>query len=450
MILVVITVLTSGVSMPAGDMVLMPELHSKRLLNDLQITVATPPGHDEQGDQGDALAIGLVMRYGSTFDPEGKGGLAYFLSRMFMMRAAEKNLRDIEQELAYLGADIEVHCGWDGIHFLLQGKNVSYERALLLLYQIVAEARFEEDDFVAVRQAIMDELRKSTDPREYIRGRFEDVLFAGTTYSRPLRGTVASVSSITLGDIRYFYRRLFSPHQASLQIVGDVPVEQALQRATRIWGVWVRQDDVPFSFLRPQNPAGRQVFLEDIPESPATQFVMGGLFPRREDPRFLSAVFAGRILQERLTALMPTSLITVGLEGRRLASPFFIQGQAAADQAVAEIQQIQKAVEEMKRTPVSEDELASIRQQLIDEFNDALQSNVGIGTILLDAELYRLGSNYPAIFLNRVQLVDSEAVRQAVNEWIFSDGELIVLRGPFSIMQSTIGELGPVRRLSSR
>jgi hypothetical protein len=47
-------------------------------------------------------------------------------------------------------------------------------------------------------------------------------------------------------------------------------------------------------------------------------------------------MLAVRILQDRLTQALPTSLLTVAAEGRRLQGPFYIQGQAAADQAIDE------------------------------------------------------------------------------------------------------------------
>ncbi|HSW39547.1 MAG TPA: pitrilysin family protein [Acidobacteriota bacterium] len=434
----------SAVMVWAADNPPAPELFTKRLLNGLQITVATPP------DSGDDMAIGLVVRYGSAFDPEGKDGVAHFLSRMFMKNAAGKNLKDIERELSYIGADVEIRFDWDGFRFMLKGNSATYERSLLLLYQIIAEARFEEDHIAEVRRAILNDLQKPADPRDYIRERFEEVLFGGTTYGRSIYGTAGTVSSITIGDIRHFYRRFFSPHQASLQIVGNLPVDEVLKRATRIWGVWVQNDDVPFSFLQPQNPADLQVFIEDVPGSPAANLIMGWLFPRREDPGFLNAVMAGRILQERLTALMPTALVTVGLEGRRLASPFFIEAQASADQAVAHIQEIRKAVGEMKSSPVSEEELAAVKQKLIDEFFSALKTSAGICSVLLDAELYRLGSNYPAVFLNRVRLADVEAVRLAANTWFLKDAGLIIMRGPYSVLRPDLGILGPFRRMVPR
>jgi zinc protease len=394
------------------------------------------------------MTIGLVVRYGSAFDPAEKGGLANLVSKMLMKATADKTLKDIQDELAYLGATIEIKCDWDGFRFLLSGQSSKFERSLLLLYQVAGEAQFNEADFAAVKQSILQDLQKPPDPRKRIHAQLEGVLFGGTTYARPLEGTPKSVAAVTLGDVRLFYRKYFSPSQASLLVVGKVSASLVLQRVARIWGVWVREEDIPFTFLPPRKPAGRQIFLEDDPNSPAAQFILGSLFPRREDPAYGNALVAAHILQERLTKLLPTSLLTVGSEGRRMASPFYVQGQAAAEQAVDQIQKIQDAVEEMKRSPVSNEELADAQRLVIEEFNRGLGSADGLCAILLDSELYHLGSNYTAAFSDQIRRCDVDTIKQAANDWIFSGGEVLLIRGPAAILKPGLGPLGAIQQLT--
>jgi len=367
---------------------------------------------------------------------------------MFMRATVDKTAKNIQDELAYLEATLEVQCDWDGFRFVMRGQSPKFERSLLLLYQIVGEAQFNEADFAVVKQSILKDLQKPPDPRRRIHAQLEDVLFTGTTYGRPLGGTLASVSALTLGDVRYFYHRYFSPSQASLQIVGKVPPSTVIQRASRIWGVWVRLDDIPFTFVPPRKPAGRQIYVEDDPSSPAAQFILGNLFPRREDPAYGDALLAARILQERLTRLLPTSLLTVGSEGRRMASPFYVQGQAAAEQAAEQIQKIETAVKEMKSAPVSNDELGAAQKQLIEDFNRALGTTDGLCNIMLDAELYRLGSNYASLYTDQIRRCDVDSVQQAAKDWIFPGGEALLMRGPLTILKPALSPLGSFQQLT--
>ena len=420
----------------------LPELTFKRLMNDLQIIVAETP------DFEDDLTIGLIVRYGSAFDLSGKGGTAYLLSLLFLRGTLDKSAKDIQDELANLGASLEIQVGWDGYRFLLHGQSSKFERSLLLLQQIVTEAQFTDDDFAAAKKELLQQLQKPEDPRQEIRAVLESELFRGTTYGRRLKGSTQSVQSINIGDVRLFYRKYFTPNVAALVIAGNCQGAVVLPKATRIWGVWVRGDETPYSFLPPIKPASRNIMLQDDPASPAAQFIMGNLWPQRDDPSYYPAMLAARVLQTRLNKALPTSLITVSAEGRRLLGPFYLQGQSAASEARGEIQKILDAVEIMQTSAITAQELADAGQAWMDEFNGTLRSTSGVCNIMLDAELYRLGTNYATSFPEMIRRYDLEAVGQAAKDWIFPGGVIIIVRGPAAILKPSLEPLAMTQQVT--
>jgi predicted Zn-dependent peptidase len=322
-----------------------------------------------------------------------------------------------------------------------------FERCLYDLYQIVGDAKFNDDDFAKVKAALMQQLQTPEDPRQRARSQLEAELFNGTTYGRPMHGTPASVQNIAVGDVRWFYHRYFSPGQASLVIVGSVPAETALQKARRIWGVWVRVDDVPNTFMQAREPAGHNIFLEDDPGSPAAQYVLGNLWPTRGDPVYYSAMLAARILQARLTQVLPTSRLTVAAEGRRLRGPLYIQGQAAADQAADEINKIIDTVQAFRDSQVSSGELSKAQDQWIEEFGKTISSTDGVCNALLDSELYRLGTNYLSTFSDFVHRSSPTLVKDAADEWLLPGGMILIVHGPASILQPQLESIGTVQLL---
>jgi len=292
------------------------------------------------------------------------------------------------------------------------------------------------------------EIARPDDPRQRIRTQFANELFRGTTYGRNLRGSKPSLQNIALGDVRYFYRRYFSSGAASLIVAGSAPVQQVLQKATRIWGVWVKKEDVPYTFLPPREVAAKNIFLEDDPASPAAQFVLGNLWPRRDDPSYYAVVIAARILQGRLTKMLPTSLVTVGFEGRRMTGPFYIQGQAAADQAIGEIQKILGLAETAKESGFGAEEISETQNKWIEEFNESLSTTDGICKSILDSELYRLGTNYATNFPEFVRRNGPDAVKGAAKEWFFPGGANIFVRGPAAALKPGLESLGTVKTIA--
>jgi zinc protease len=392
------------------------------------------------------MTIGWLLRYGSAFDPAAKGGLAYLTSQMLGRATVDKTAKSLQDELGFLEAALEVQCDWDGTWILLRGRSSKFERALLLLYQIVGEAEFLQEDLDKVKAERTGQLEKLEDPRQGIRSFFEQQLFAGTTYGRPLRGTTDTLKNITLGDVRFFYNRFFSPNEASLVIVGSTAADLIFPKVSRIWGVWVRKEVVPFTFLPPRPPASQTVMLQDDPQSPAAQFILGSLWPQRGENVFYAAKLAAAVLQERLTKVLPTSLLTVGTEGRRMSGPFYIQGQAAADQTVDQVKKILEVVEAIKGSGCTRQELDWAQSRSIEEFHASFSTTDGLCKALLDSELYRLGINYLSFFDEMVNRNDLDTVKLAAKEWFLHDGVLIVVRGPAGILRPGLSSLGGTLR----
>jgi predicted Zn-dependent peptidase len=131
-----------------------------------------------------------------------------------------------------------------------------------------------------------------------------------------------------------------------------------------------------------------------------------------------------------------------------MPGPFYIQGQAAAEQAVSEIKKVLEVVEEFRNAGMSPDELAGVQKQWIEEFHKTLESTETLCNVLLDAELYRLGNNYASNFAEVVKRNNPDKMKEAVKEWIFPGGVLIYVRGPAVNLRSDLESLGPVRPAS--
>lgn len=112
----------SAIPIQAQQQSVLPELSFKRLLNDLQVTVASTPY------LSDGMTIGLSLHYGAAFDPADKGGLANLVARMLGKATIDRSSKDIQDELNFIGANLEMQCDWDGIRLLLRTQSSKFER----------------------------------------------------------------------------------------------------------------------------------------------------------------------------------------------------------------------------------------------------------------------------------------------------------------------------------
>ena len=131
-----------------------------------------------------------------------------------------------------------------------------------------------------------------------------------------------------------------------------------------------------------------------------------------------------------------------------MSGPFYIQGQAATEDAVNQILQIQETLDGMKIAPVSAEELATMQDRIIEEFNNELKTADGLCRIMMDSELYRLGSNYASSFPDRIRRSDMDAVRGAARDYFFPGKKIVILRGSISAVRADLKRLGTFKQIA--
>ena len=146
--------------------------------------------------------------------------------------------------------------------------------------------------------------------------------------------------------------------------------------------------------------------------------------------------------------MMPTSLLTVRLDSRRMPGSLYVQGQASAEESVDQVQKIEESMERMKQELVSAQELADAQNRLVEEFGNELNTPAQLCTAILDTELYRLGGYYLSSFADRIRNCDADAVRQAARDYFFPGKKIVILRGPVQELLPDLKRLGAFKQIA--
>jgi len=99
----------------------------------------------------------------------------------------------------------------------------------------------------------------------------------------------------------------------------------------------------------------------------------------------------------------------------------------------------------LKNAPVGAEELAEAKKRWIAEFKGRLETPEGICSLVLDSELYRLGTNYASSFPELVQSFDPEAVQAAAKDWLLPGGVIILVRGSMAALKAPLEALGTIQ-----
>jgi zinc protease len=170
------------------------------------------------------VSFSLSFAVGSQDDPPGKEGLAFLTGEMLADAATQKRSLDQILEALYpLASSYSVRV--DRERTTLSGR--THRDNVAAFFELYSDAflrpAFKTSDFERVKNDAINELentlRYSSD-EELGKAAFEDFVYRGTRYAHPSDGTVEGLRSITLDDVRAFYRSRFTAASALVGVGG--------------------------------------------------------------------------------------------------------------------------------------------------------------------------------------------------------------------------------------
>jgi len=136
--------------------------------------------------------------------------------------------------------------------------------------------------------------RETTNPDDMASKRWWETAFAGHPYGRPVRGTLESVPTIAVGDLRGYMKDVFARDNLKIGIVGNIDGATAGALVDKVFGALPAHAELrPVPKADPQG-LGRVVAVDlDVPQSVV---VLGGVGIPRKDPDFMAAFLVNHIL----------------------------------------------------------------------------------------------------------------------------------------------------------
>ena len=173
------------------------------------------------------VSFRFMFATGSANDPVGKEGLNTLTAMMLSDGGTrELSLVEVIEKLypmaAGVGAqaDKEVTTIVGGVHrdFLEDFYGIFRDRIL--------QPRFDPEDFERNRNQLLNYVSKSlrgSDDEELGKTLLEDMVYRGHPFGHPTAGTVAGLESITLEDVKAFYRDHYTFSALRIGLAGDLP-----------------------------------------------------------------------------------------------------------------------------------------------------------------------------------------------------------------------------------
>ena len=231
----------------------------------------------------------ITIPQGAGRETDEQLGLANVTAELLLRGTQDRDRDTFERTLEGLGASISAGVSADNITISGSVLSHNWPKVATLLAEAFEFPAFDEDEF----EALVEEIEASiidarNDDRSLARKFYAEGLFDEHPYARPVLGTETTLRSLTVDDVRTFYRTWFSSQGAILALLGDFDAGAGGDLA-KVAGKLEGTPGEATPVFPPAPPIGRRVILVDKPERTQTQMYIGHFFSRPEGAEYAAA-----------------------------------------------------------------------------------------------------------------------------------------------------------------
>src|ERR1700756_3107285 len=185
------------------------------------------PGGIEAWFVQDATVPLIAMEYGfgggASQDPADKPGVGNMVASTIDEGSGDLDSKSFHERLDRRAIELSFSVTRDNFRGSSRMLKDNKDEAFDLLHGALTSPHLANEDVERVRSQIMSGLhRDTTNPNALSSRKFLEVAFPGHPYGRPGTGTLESVPTITVADMRDYIKRVIAKDTLKIAVVGDV------------------------------------------------------------------------------------------------------------------------------------------------------------------------------------------------------------------------------------
>jgi predicted Zn-dependent peptidase len=189
------------------------------------ITEAIPHFH--------SVSLGIWINTGSRDETGPENGLAHFLEHMAFKGTGRRNAYDLAREIDQLGGAANAFTTKENTCF--HGKVLADQLPRLydLLYDIVLNPIYDENDLEKERQVILQEICTLEDtPDEYVHDLFSRCFWGDSAFGRPIMGVADTVDRFSRSLLLDYRQTHYHPERLVIAAAGRLQHQTLVDLAT--------------------------------------------------------------------------------------------------------------------------------------------------------------------------------------------------------------------------
>ncbi len=403
--------------------------------------------------------VSFTLRIDNPPVVEGdKAGVSSLLGAMLGNGTASISKDDFNEEIDFLGANL----GFSSNGAFAGSLSKYSSRILELMADAAINPLLTEEEFQKEKEKLIEGLKTQEKDVSAISGRVGGALSYGTNHAYGEFATEETVSNVTLADVKAFYQKHFNPNNAYLVIVGDVKFKDVKKLVKKLFKGWKKTELVIDAAVDSKpNVSVTQIDFVDMPNAVQSNVSLtNNVDLKMKNPDYHSVLIANKILGGGFDSYLNMNLreehgYTYGARssvGSNKYASRFTAG-ASVRNAVTDSTVVQalKEINRIKTEDVADDALANAKAKYVGDFVLALESPQTIARYALNIKINDLPSDFYTTYLEKINAVSKDDVKQAANKYFKTENAQIIVVGKGSDILENLEKTGiPIKYFDNK
>jgi len=223
------------------------------------------------------VQFSMQIEGGMLLEDTAKIGVSNLVASLLTKGTKNKTPEELENAIESLGARISANASDEYITISGTSLAKNYDKTMALVQEILLEPRWDIEEFKLEKQSTLSQLqRQQANPNSIASNEFAKLLYGEDhVLSYNNVGTSASVTAITIEDIKQYYAANISPTVTKFHIVGDISAVAVTKSLMPLNDAWKPKEVVIPQVANAQNPETAKVYFYDVPDAKQSVLMFG-------------------------------------------------------------------------------------------------------------------------------------------------------------------------------
>ncbi|MEP1097163.1 MAG: pitrilysin family protein [Cyclobacteriaceae bacterium] len=244
------------------------------------------------------VQFNITIDGGQLLESIDKVGVSNVLANMMTKGTKNKTPKELEEAIQQLGARINVFAQKENITITGNTLAKNYEKTIDLLEEILLEPRWDENELTLVIQQVQSQIQQQeANPNSVAQNAYNRLIYGEENIkSRNILGSLESIGTITIDDLKAYYENYISPSVARMHVVGAKSRASVVSSLKGIESDWKMKEVAIPKMPIPNAPEKSTVYFYDVPNAKQSVLRIGYPALAVTDEDYYEATVANYIL----------------------------------------------------------------------------------------------------------------------------------------------------------